>query len=216
MQTQFFSNQFTKIKVESAKGQREYGALIKLVKGSMIDVDLDGAEADDALAFQNSSVQIVSTDASGLCSTPGWVVRVTAFTPRVALRIRVDSDHVDTVQRREYFRLRTKDPIGILPHLFDRDGWEENWLEVHSLDISGKGIAFKAREVFPLGTKMDVRIFLSNRGEPLLLEAEVVSVARMKGYSSVYRFGAQFRRMMEEERRELMGYLKSLETTKCG
>jgi hypothetical protein len=216
MQTQFFPNQFATIKVETAKGPREYGALIKLVKGSMIDIDLDGAETDDALVFQNSSVQIVSTDANGLRSTPGWVVRITAFTPRVALRVRVHADAVATVQRREYFRLRTKDPISILPHDFEKDGWEENWLEVHSLDISGKGIAFKSQQAFSPGTKMDLRIFLANRLEPLLLEAEVVSVARMKGYSNAYRIGAQFRRVMEEERRELLGYLKSLETGKCG
>jgi c-di-GMP-binding flagellar brake protein YcgR len=164
--------------------------------------------------LDSAELRVVIPQMSCLYSIPARYDKRLSLAPRAALRVQLYFAQDATIQRREYFRLRTKEAVSYLPQLPNAEGQPENWRAVMTNDISGSGLSLRAREALPIGTLMKVRLYFAGRAEPIAIDARVVSVVEIKSHATAYKIGAQFVNLNESVRREIVGYLNSRQTGK--
>ncbi len=216
MQIEIFPNQTLQLEVETDAGRMHYVGHVTATKGSVIDLDVDMSSPDDAEKLAAGGLRVILTNPSGSCSIPARYERTLSTKPRVVARIQLLFGRSHNVQRRDYFRLRMKESVSYLPHLALADGATQPWREAMTIDISGNGMALRTNEVIPVGVRMSLRLMLSGRAHPINIEAEVISVSKIAGHAATYRLGLHFIDIHEGERRQIVGYLTSLQTAKVG
>jgi c-di-GMP-binding flagellar brake protein YcgR len=216
MQIEIFPNQMLHLEVKAGAGRTHYAGHVAAIKGSAVDLEFDTLSPDDAETLVEADLRIIFTNPSGICSIPARFEKTLSQKPHVVARIQLLFGRAHNLQRRDYFRLRTKEAVGYLPHLALADGELQSWRDAISIDLSGNGMALRTNEVIPVGVRMSLRLFLSGRARPINIEAEVISVSKIAGHADTYRLGAHFLDINEGERRQIVGYLNSLQTTKAG
>ena len=214
MQIEIFPNQTLQLEVETDVGRMHYAGHVTSTKGPVIDLDVDMSNPDGAEKLVAADLRVIHTNPSGICSIPARFERVLSLKPRVVVRIHLLFGSSHNVQRRDYFRLRMKESVSYLPHLALADGATQSWRDAMTIDISGNGMALRTNEVIPVGVRMSLRLFLSDRTQPINIEAEVISVSKIAGHAATYRLGLHFIDIHEGERRQIVGYLNSLQTAK--
>ena len=216
MQIEIFPNQTLQLEVETDAGRMHYAGHVTSTKGTIIDLDVDALKPDDAEKLAGADLRIIFTNPTGICSIPARFERMLEQKPRVVARIQLLFGSAHNLQRRDYFRLRTKETVGYLPHFALADGELQSWREAMTIDLSGNGMALRTKEVIPVGTRMSLRLVLSIRPQPINIEAEVIAVSKIAGHADTYRLGLHFIDINEGERWQIVGFLNSPQTAKVG
>lgn len=214
MQIEFYPNQTLQLEVETDAGRLHYACHVTSTKGSIIDLEVDALKPEDAEKLAAADLRVIHTNPSGICSIPARHERTLSMRPRVVTRIQLLLGNAHNVQRRDYFRLRMKESVDYLPHLALADGAIQPWRQATTIDISGNGMALRTNEVIPIGVRISLRLVLSDQTQPINIEGEVISVSKIAGHADTYRLGLHFIDIHEDERRQIVGYLNSHQTSK--
>lgn len=118
--------------------------------------------------------------------------------------------HPRKIQRREFFRVKVAIDVeiaGVISH--PAQGEMVLYFKSHTYDLSGGGMAIRLEKNIPVGSMLEVKLFLFDGLAPLKIIARVVNSVPVQsvGGRTLSRIGMSFPGITETERRRIMRYL---------
>lgn len=215
MQFKIFPDQRVQLELMVDSGPRQLSGLVKSVEGPVAFILVEGLAPHDVDKLDSSEIRVWLSNTNGLYSIPGNYEIMTGHFPHLVLRVHLFSARTKKIQRRDYFRLRTKEVIKYLPEISWEDTDVKGWRETRTIDLSGNGLSFRAPEPLAHGTHVQLQLFLPKSPQTIIIGARVVSAVKMNR-SNAHKVVVQFVEISERERWQIIGYLNALQRSKCG
>lgn len=215
MQPEIVPDQSVELELKVDSKPRQLRGLVKSIEGPVLFLQVEGLAPEEAEGLDSANVRVWLASVDGLYSIPGRGDIVSGRLSPLLLRVHLLMGRAEKTQRRDYFRLRTKEFINFLPEISWGDAEVQGWREAHTIDLSGNGLSFRAKELLAAGAHVQLRLFLAERTQPIVIGARVVSAVHMNR-SNAHKIVVQFVEINERERWQIIGYLNSLQSRKCG